>query len=357
MKPQDTSILSELNDRSREVFRRVVEGYLQSGDPVGSRTLTRSMSEKVSAATIRNVMQDLEYLGLLDSPHISAGRVPTQRGLRMFVDGLLEVETLADRDRNTIDATLGSDEAGIGVLLDRVGAALSELTHGASLVLTPKHEAAVRHIEFVSLAADRALVVLVFADGHVENRVFTPPPGQTPSSMREAANFLNALVGGRTLTDLRQHIAAEVAARRREIDELARALVERGIAEWTDTADSYERLIVRGRANLLTDTDSGLELERIRRLFDDLERKRDIADFLELAEEGEGVRIFIGSENKLFSLTGSALVVSPYMNADRRIIGAVGVIGPTRLNYGRIVPIVDYTAQLVGRLVSDRHKG
>jgi heat-inducible transcriptional repressor len=357
MKPQDKSILSELNDRSREVFRRVVEGYLQSGDPVGSRTLTRSMSEKVSAATIRNVMQDLEYLGLLDSPHISAGRVPTQRGLRMFVDGLLEVETIAERDRSTIEATLESDEAGIGVLLDRVGAALSELTHGASLVLTPKHEAAVRHIEFVSLAADRALVVLVFADGHVENRVFTPPPGQTPSSMREAANFLNALVSGRTLRDLRQHIATEVAARRREIDELARALVERGIAEWTDTAENYERLIVRGRANLLSDTDSGLELERIRRLFDDLERKRDIAEFLDLAEEGEGVRIFIGSENKLFSLSGSALVVSPYMNADRRIIGAVGVIGPTRLNYGRIVPIVDYTAQLVGRLVTDRHKG
>ena len=349
-----TRLLEELNDRSREVFRRVVEGYLDSGEPVGSRTLTRSMSEKVSAATIRNVMQDLEYLGLLDSPHVSAGRVPTQLGLRMFVDGLLEVGDLTDDDREKIDATLGSNMADVGGLLDRVGAALSGVTQGASLVLAPKHEAPIRHIEFVSLAPDRALVVLVFADGHVENRIFTPPPGHTPSSMREAGNFLNAVVSGRTISELRNVIGAEIERRRQEIDSLARQLVEGGLAVWAEDGESEARLIVRGRANLLGDAAGEEELERIRVLFDDLERKRDIAEFLELAEEGEGVRIFIGSENKLFSLSGSSLVVSPYMNADRKIVGAVGVIGPTRLNYGRIVPIVDYTAQLVGRLISDR---
>lgn len=349
-------ILTEMNERSREVFRRVVESYLDSGDPVGSRTLTRSMSEKVSAATIRNVMQDLEFLGLLDSPHTSAGRIPTQLGLRMFVDGLMEVSTLSLRDRAVIDATTGGNEPGVTSLLDRVGQALSGITHGASLVLAPKHEAAIRHIEFVSLGRDRALVVLVFSDGHVENRVFTPPPGHTPSSMREAANFLNALAEGRTISDLRTHMAREVDRRRQELDAAARALVESGLAVWENPGDSHERLIVRGRANLLDQTDEA-DLERIRTLFDDLERKRDIAEFLELAEEGEGVRIFIGSENKLFSLSGSSLVVSPYMNADRKIIGAVGVIGPTRLNYGRIVPIVDYTAQLVGRLLSGERKG
>jgi heat-inducible transcriptional repressor len=347
-------ILSQMNDRSREVFRRVVEGYLDSGDPVGSRTLTRTMSEKVSAATIRNVMQDLEYLGLLDSPHISAGRIPTQLGLRMFVDGILEVGEVSAVDREKIDATLTSNERDVGAMLDRVGAALSGLTHGASLVLTPKHEAPIRHIEFVSLAADRALVVLVFADGHVENRVFVPPPGQTPSSMREAANFLNAIAEGKTLTDLRGTFQKEVAARRRELDALAATLIESGVAVWENEGEPYERLIVRGRANLLEGSEAAVDLDRIRQLFDDLERKRDIAEFLELAEAGEGVRIFIGSENKLFSLSGSSLVVSPYMNADRKVIGAVGVIGPTRLNYGRIVPIVDYTAQLVGRLLSDR---
>ena len=347
-------ILEEMNDRSREVFRRVVEGYLSTGEPVGSRTLTRTLSQKVSAATVRNVMQDLEYLGLLDSPHVSAGRIPTQQGLRMFVDGLLEVDELAMEDRAALDQTLGDNASDVSNLLDRVGSALSGVTHGASLVLTQKHEAPIRHIEFVSLAQDRALVVLVFADGHVENRIFTPPPGQTPSSMREAANFLNALIEGRTLSELRSEFTKEIKKRRQEIDSLSQELVESGLAIWSDDAADSARLIVRGRSNLLGEQGAEEDLERIRVLFDDLERKRDIAEFLELTETGDGVRIFIGSENKLFSLSGSSLVVSPYMNADRKIIGAVGVIGPTRLNYGRIVPIVDYTAQLVGKLISDR---
>ena len=354
MMTDGSKILTEMNDRSREVFRRVVEGYLASGDPVGSRTLTRSMTEKLSAATIRNVMQDLEFLGLLDSPHISAGRIPTQLGLRMFVDSLLEVGTVDAADRERIDATLGQNDQDVTSLLDHIGAALSGITRGASLVLAPKTEAAIRHIEFVSLSPDRALVVLVFANGQVENRIFAPPPGQTPSSMREAANFLNALAEGKTLTELRRSMVADIARRRQEIDSLARELVESGLAVWENPGENSERLIVRGRANLLDEEST--DINRIRTLFDDLERKRDITEFLELAETGEGVRIFIGSENKLFSLSGSSLVVSPYMNADRKIIGAVGVIGPTRLNYGRIVPIVDYTAQLVGRLMSERGK-
>ena len=349
-----TKLLDEMNDRSREVFRRIVEAYLDSGDPVGSRTLTRTLSEQVSAATIRNVMQDLEFLGLLDSPHVSAGRVPTQLGLRMFVDGLLEVRDLDQLDREKIDATMASNTADVAGMLDSIGSALSGVTHSASLVLTPKHEAEMRHIEFVALGHDRALVVLVFADGHVENRLFSPPPGQTPSSMREAANFLNSLIEGRTLSEMRGVVQKEIANRRREIDTLAQQLVESGAAIWDAKGTESARLIVRGRSNLLDDEAEHVELERIRTLFDDLERKRDIAEFLELTEAGDGVRIFIGSENKLFSLSGSSLVVSPYMNADRKVIGAVGVIGPTRLNYGRIVPIVDYTAQLVGRLISDR---
>ncbi|MTJ04599.1 MAG: heat-inducible transcriptional repressor HrcA [Sediminimonas qiaohouensis] len=349
-----SNIINEMDDRSREVFRRVVEGYLASGDPVGSRTLSRVMNEKVSAATIRNAMQDLEHLGLLGSPHISAGRVPTQAGLRMFVDGLLEVGDLDVGDRQKIDDTLGSNSQDVSGMLDRLSTALSGVTRGASLVLAPKHEAPIKHVEFVSLGSDRALVVLVFADGHVENRLFTPPAGQTPSAMREAANFVNALAEGRTLSDLQGLMRREIKARRQEIDTLAQDLVKSGLAVWDDEGEHTERLIVRGRANLLSGDGTEEDLERIRNLFDDLERKRDIAEFLELAEQGDGVRIFIGSENKLFSLSGSSLVVSPYMNADRKIVGAVGVIGPTRLNYGRIVPIVDYTAQLVGKLISDR---
>ena len=347
-------LFEDMNTRSREVFRRVVEGYLENGEPMGSRTLTRTLTEKVSAATVRNVMQDLEYLGLLDSPHISAGRIPTQMGLRMFVDGLLEIGEMNVADREKLNATVTDTAQNLDGMLDQIGSALSGITQGASLVLTPKQEAPIKHIEFVSLAEDRALVVLVFANGQVENRLFNPPPGQTPSSMREAANFLNALIEGRTLSDLQGAVKTEIAARRQEIDTLAHDLVESGLAVWQNKGDRHERLLVRGRANLLDGDAEEADLTRIRTLFDDLERKRDIAEFLELTEEGEGVRIFIGSENKLFSLTGSSLVVSPYMNADRKIVGAVGVIGPTRLNYGRIVPIVDYAAQLVGKRIADQ---
>ena len=347
-------LLNDMNERSREIFRRLVEGYLESGGPVGSRTLTRTLNEKVSAATVRNVMQDLEFLGLLDSPHISAGRVPTQLGLRMFVDGLLEVDQLSKEDQLKLDQTVDRNSQDVSSVLDRVGSTLSALTHGASLVLTPKQEQPIKHIEFVSLSPDRALVVLVYSNGDVENRLFTPPVGQTPSAMREAANFLNAVLEGRTLSELLSTIQDDVDLRRQEIDSLAQELVTQGLAVWQTQGDDNERLIVRGRGNLLESEAHEEDLERIRNLFDDLERKRDIAEFLELTEQGDGVRIFIGSENKLFSLTGSSLVVSPYMNSERKIVGAIGVIGPTRLNYGRIVPLVDYTAQLVGKLISDR---
>ena len=347
------NILTEMNDRSREVFQRVVEGYLQSGGPVGSRTLTQSLSENLSAATVRNVMQDLEYLGLLDSPHVSSGRIPTQMGLRMFVDGLLEVDGLAITDREKLDGTLSENPKDISATLDKIGSALSGITQGASLVLSPKQESEIEHVEFVSLAHDRALVVLVFSNGHVENRLFRPPLGQTPSSLKEAANFLNSIMQGRTLVEAKKIIQSEISVRRQELDSLAAELVENGLVFWEAKGERQERLIVRGRANLLESEAEEEELERIRLLFNDLERKQDIEEFLNLTEQSDGVRIFIGSENKLFSLSGSSLVVSHYMNSDKKVIGAVGVIGPTRLNYGRIVPIVDYTAQLVGKLITD----
>ena len=351
---QNENILSDMNDRTREVFRRIVESYLESGEPMGSRTLTRSLSEQISSATVRNVMQDLEFLGLLDSPHISAGRIPTELGLRMFVDGLLEVDSLDRVDREKLNQSLDGNENDVGDALDRVGSVLSVLTHGASLVLTPKLEEPIKHIEFVSLSPGQVLVVLVFANGEVENRLFKPPLGQTPSALREAGNFLNALAEGRTLSQLQNVVRDEIQKRRREVDDMAKTLVESGVAVWEERGEANERLIVRGRANLLDNDAQQDDIERIKKLFDDLERKQDIANFLELTEEGHGVRIFIGSENKLFSLSGSSLVVSSYMNADHKVIGAIGVIGPKRLNYGRIVPIVDYTAQLVGKLISKR---
>ncbi|WP_347832404.1 heat-inducible transcriptional repressor HrcA [uncultured Planktomarina sp.] len=348
-----TELFSEMDARSREVFQRVVESYLSSGEPMGSNTLTQQMSQQVSAATIRNVMKDLEFLGLLDSPHTSAGRRPTEMGLRMFVDGIMEVGDPDEADQRKLAATMDEGDS-ISNMLDRMSNALSGLTHGASLVLAPKKSSPIKHIEFVSLATDRALVVLVFANGEVENRVFRPPLGQTPSQTREAANFLNAVGQGKTLQELQSSVIWEIKKHRSELDALAASLVEAGVAVMQNAGGDNERLIVRGRSNLLEAAGTAEDLERVRVLFDDLERKRDIAEFLQLTDEGEGVRIFIGSENKLFSLSGSSLVVSPYMNADRKVVGAIGVIGPTRLNYGRIVPIVNYTAQMVGRVLSDR---
>lgn len=351
--PQDNPTLTSLNDRSREVFRQLVETYLETGEPVGSRTLSRALTERLSPASVRNVMQDLEELGLLDSPHVSAGRIPTQSGLRLFVDGLLEIGDVTGEERDEIERNIGGPTPDMAGVLDRAGALLSGLTHGASLVLAPKHEAPIRHIEFVPLSEANALAVMVTEDGHVENRLFAPPPGLTPSAMQAAANFLNHVLRGHTLTEAAALLEQEMRTSRQELDALAQSFVEQGIAIWDggDTS-SPERLIVRGRANLLDNVSAG-DLDRMRQLFDDLERKRDITQLLDLAQDGEGVRVFIGSENKLFSLSGSSLVISPYMNADRRVIGAVGVIGPTRLNYGRIVPIVDYTARLVGRIVSE----
>lgn len=350
----DTPTLSTLNARSRDIFARLVETYLETGEPVGSRTLSKMAGLGLSAASIRNVMQDLEQLGLLDSPHISAGRIPTQTGLRLFVDGVLEIGDISSEERTTIERSFDVD-GDMPAVLDQASQVLSGLSQCASLIFAPKTNAGLRHLEFISLSPSKALAVLVLDDGNVENRLFETPPGLTPAAMQEAANFLNAHLRGRTLTEASAAIAHEIEARRAELSSLAAGLVEKGIALWTaDNHGAEDRLIVRGRANLLAQTQDEADLDRIRALFDDLERKRDLVQLLDLADKGDGVSVFIGSENQLFSLSGSSLVISAYRDTSRQIIGAIGVIGPTRLNYGRIVPIVDYTARLVGQMVSQR---
>lgn len=351
----DAAPLSDLNERSREIFRRLVETYIETGEPVGSRTIARGLEAPLSAASVRNVMQDLEQLGFLESPHASAGRIPTHSGLRMFVDGLLELGEISAEERAEIETLHGDRDGDIANALDHAGSLLSGLSQCASLIFAPKREAPIRHVEFVSLNPGAALVVLVTEDGAVENRMIAPPAGMTPSAMREAANFLNAMLVGRTLGGAKEVVAREIERRRQELDATARALIEAGVAVWDGEGEiEPDRLLVRGRANLLTA--AAADLDRMRHLLDDLERKRDIAQLLDLAKEGDGVRIFIGSENKLFSLSGSTLVISPYMNADRKLVGAIGVIGPTRLNYGRIVPIVDYTARMMGEVLAGRGK-
>lgn len=339
----------ELNERSREIFRQIVETYLETGEPVGSRNLSQRTALGLSPASIRNVMADLEQMGLLAAPHASAGRLPTHLGLRMFVDGLLELGDLPEHERLDIERRVAGSGRSFEDVLTQATTLLSGLSRCAGVVLAPKLDAPLKHIEFVSLGPGRALVVLVTENGAVENRVIDLPAGLTHSALIEAANYLNARLRGRTVDEAREEIMREIAERRAELDELAAGVVAAGLATWSNDAQGL--LIVRGQAHLLEDLKAQEDLERVRLLFDDLETKSDVIQLLELAKKGDGVRIFIGSESKLFSLSGSSLVISPYMNSQQRIVGVIGVIGPTRLNYARIVPMVDYTAKMVGRLL------
>lgn len=346
--------LGELDQRSRDIFRLVVENYLTSGDPLGSRNISRIFEEGISPATIRNVMSDLEHLGLIYAPHTSAGRLPTEQGLRFFVDSFLQIGDLSKNDRRLIDAQIcAADKTDTyDTILAEASQLLSGLSSSAGLVVTSKQNLRLKHLEFVWLEPGKALVVIVGDNGQVENRIIALPPGVTASSLIEASNFVNAKIAGFTLGEARAELKKLASQIKNELDQLAGKLVEKGLAVWAGS-DSGEpgRLIVTGHANLLEDLSAHEDLERVRMLFDELESRDSLVKLIDLAEQGEGVRIFIGSESRLFTQSGSSLVVAPYSNAEHKVIGALGIIGPTRLNYARIVPMVDYTAKLISRLL------
>ena len=348
------SLMQALDARSRHIFRNLVESYLETGEPVGSRRLSRS-GISLSPASIRNVMSDLAELGLIDAPHISAGRLPTHAGLRLFVDGFLETGEPGEADRSEIEGRLASAGRDMTSVLSEASALLSGLAGGAGLVSSPTRVAPVRHVEFVPLGTREALCVIVTEDGDVENRLMQLPAGLPPAALIEAGNYLSTRTKGRTLVEAQGAIRAELAERRAQLDEASTSLVEQGLAEWGGDRGSREdarTLIVQGRANLLEDASAAEDLDRVRQLFEILERQQAVLDILDSTREAAGVRLFIGSENELFPLSGSSVIVAPYMNAQRQVIGALGVIGPTRLNYARVIPMVDYTAQVVGRLIA-----
>jgi heat-inducible transcriptional repressor len=353
--PASGADLSTLDARAREVFREIVETFLTTGEPVGSRTLSKLGAVGLSPASIRNTMADLASLGLLEAPHAMAGRQPTQLGLRFFVDSLLQLGDLHEDERREIDGRIGSAGANRQDVLGAASELLSGLAGGAGLVLTPERDAPVRHAEIVSIGSGQALLVLVFEDNQVENRIISTPPDLAPSALTEAANYLNARFKGKSLAEAKAAATDALARDRAALDAAAANLVERGLVEWSGEDPSFGRaLIVHGRGNLLKEPQAVADLERAKRLFDDLEKTRELIEVLDLARAGESVRVFIGSENSLFSLSGSSLIVAPYMNAERKIVGALGVIGPTRLNYARVIPVVDYTARVVGRVLDGR---
>ncbi len=345
--------LAQLNERSREIFRQVVESYLATGEPVGSRNLSRIIPMTLSPASVRNVMSDLEQAGLVYAPHTSAGRLPTEKGLRFFVDALMQIGDLTDNDRNAIEAQVAASgqAKSVETVLTEASGLLSGLTRAAGVVLTAKSNVRLKHVEFVRLEPERALVVLVAEDGQVENRVLNVPVGLPTSALTEASNFLNAHIRGMTIAEARGELERALNARQAELDELTQKIVATGLASWSGGESGERKLIVRGQAHLLEDLRALEDLERVRLLFDDLETRREVIDLLGRAEQAEGVRIFIGSENKLFSLSGSSTIVAPYHDATGRIVGVLGVIGPTRLNYARVIPMVDYTAKVVSKLL------
>jgi heat-inducible transcriptional repressor len=339
-----------IDARAAAVLREIVEQYVETGEPMGSRTLSRRLPMALSPATIRNVMADLTEAGLLFAPHTSAGRLPTEQGLRLFVDGLLQFGELSPDERASIGAALVASGRSLEDTLADASLLLAGLSAAAGMVLAPKSDSAVRHIEFVPLGTGRALVILVNADGQVENRVIEIPLGLPPSALTQAGNYLNARLSGRTLPELRRIVAQEITANRTELDEISAKVVEAGLATWTGEGRSGS-LIIRGQARLLADITQIEHLAAIQSLFERLEAQETMLRLLELAERSEGVRIFIGAESGFFGSSGVSMIVAPARNAANRIVGAIGVIGPTRINYGRIIPVVDYTARVIGRLL------
>ena len=343
-------MISELNERSREILRHIVESYVESGEPIGSRTLAKRLNLALSPATVRNVMADLEEAGLLFSPYTSAGRLPTDAGLRLFVDGILEIGNLTEEERKSIEVQCAGSPNSLEGLLEDATSALSGLSRCASLVLAPKTANKLRHIEFVNLSPGRALVVLVTEGGIVENRIIQTPRGLPPSALVEATNFLSARLVGRTIGEAYDEIMGELDAHRAQLDELTARVVESGLATWAGGREGGS-LIVRGQSHLLEDVNAITDLEQIRALFAALETKEEMLKLLSLTDTAEGVQIFIGADNTLFNLAGCSLIVGPYHNTSETIIGAIGVIGPTRMNYARIIPMVDYTSKLISRLL------
>jgi len=353
MADSDTHSVVALNERSREIFRHIVDAYVETGEPIGSRTIARKLDGSLSPATIRNVMADLEYAGLLFSPHTSAGRLPTEAGLHMFVSGLLQSGGLDAEERKTIDAHCQATGRSPDEMLDKATGMLAGLAQCAGMVFAPKIEAPLKHIEFVNLKPGRALVVMVNENGVVENRVIEVPNDLPASALVQAGNFLAHRLAGKTLAEARTDILSDLESRRAHLDELSAKIVKDGLATWSGAAgeERYGSLIIKGQSNLLSNVIALEDLERVRQLFAALEAREEMVRVLDLVGAGDGVQIFIGAQNELFGLAGCSMVVAPFQNAREQIVGAIGVIGPTRLNYARIIPMVDYTSKLVGRML------
>lgn len=347
----------DLDKRAQDIFHHIVTQYLHHGDPVGSRTLSKLLDEQISAATIRNVMADLADLGLLHSPHISAGRVPTADGLRLFVKGMLEIDDVSPEDKNILE-TLGKDNKHLSAhkMVDQVAEKIAGLSQYAGFVFAPNSNSGLKHIEFVPFAPGKALVILVTQEGVVENRLIDIPNDITPSMLSEAGNFMSQRLAGKNLDQAYQELDKNINERKTQLNELSQKIIDSGMAFWSQINEEESGyLILKGQSQLLDNIQTRADIEQIQHLFSSLERDQALLKLLNFAKDGEGVQLFIGSENEYFSLSGWSLVLSPYQSNDGRMIGAIGLIGPINMNYARVIPVVNYTAKLVSDIFAKNY--
>ncbi len=343
-------MIPELNERSRTVFRYIVDTYLNTGQPVGSRTISTHSGLQLSPASIRNTMADLEECGLLFAPHISAGRMPTDLGLRLYIDGLMQVGGLSAEERTAIEATCRAEGRSFSEVLEQSSQILSGLSSCASLVIAPKTDNPIKQIQFVSLQPKKVLIILVLQNGLVENRVMDLDEAVDESALNAASNYLNDKLSNNNLKDIQKDILNDIRSHKSQLDDLTKKLVEAGLALPVD-AEKTGHIIIRGQSKLLEDVKALEDLERARTILGYLEEQQNMLELLKSVEGAQGVQIYIGSENTIFDQSGWSLIISPYKDAAEQIVGAIGVIGPTRLSYDRVIPMVDYTSQLVSRLV------
>ena len=343
----------DLDDKKKIVLNQIIDSYLIDGAPVGSKTLSNKSEEMASSSSLRNIMSQLEVMGLIYSPHVSSGRLPTEKGLRLYVDNLLAFQTIYNENDNLFLKDLNNaGQRGPKELLSEASASLSGMSSHAGIVVVPKTEKDLKHIEFVRLSKEKALVVLIDSIGSVENRIITIDEGTPDMTFEMAGNYLNSKINGQNIDELRTKINLDIKKRKNEIDSLAAGLISKGLAIWAnDHSDSS--LIIHGHDKLLDDVQAIEDLEKIKSLFSTLGNQELSIQLLEDIASASGVKIFIGSENRLFEGTGCSLIIAPIQTYEQKVFGALGVIGPKRMNYSKIISMVDYTSQIVSKLLND----
>jgi len=340
----------ELSDRSKQIFKSVVETYLETGSPSGSETILKKGGVNLSSSSIRLILANLQKEGLLFAQHTSAGRLPTDKGIRFFVDGLLEFGRLTQDERDNIKQQCLAKGTSFQEVLDEASKVISGLSSHTCIVVAPKNQNSIKHIEFIRLNSSQVMSIIASANGQIENRIIDDGGVYTDNILREISNYLNAKYLNKSIGEIKRNIQLEINNSKGRLEVLSQNLVQKGILEIAPNSEN-PYIFLHGQSNLLEDEIISKDLDQIRKLFDEIENKTNFLEILENTNSAKGVQIFIGSQNFLFKHSGLSMIMAPYKDKDQKIIGAIGVMGPTRLNYAKIVPLVDYTSKIIGKVL------